>query len=139
MLGWDGIMKRGGLAALVICAAVMVCADGFSRPFGAPAALAAENKIAIQPDIAGKYVSRGTNPDGTRYLGRAEITVEDGMATIRWTIAGQTFEGLGPLNGTILIVDWGEAEPVVYQIGEDGVLRGTWSGGKATDVLTPAR
>lgn len=53
-----------------------------------------------------------------------------------WTVAGQTFTGTGTLEGTTLTVDWGETEPVIYEVKNGGkLLEGTWAGGNATETL----
>ena len=82
---------------------------------------------------------QGLNPNGTRYQGRVEITIKDGTAFFRWDIAGQKFHGQGPINGSQLIIDWGEEDPVIYRINQDGTLFGTWAAGRASETLSPLR
>lgn len=92
-------------------------------------------KPSFLPQIEGKYAVQGLNPDGTRYSGSVTITVKDGTAFFRWDIAGQTFHGQGPLTGNTLIIDWGQKDPVVYQINADGTLTGSWAAGRASETL----
>ena len=33
----------------------------------------------------------------------------------------------GTLNGTTLTIDWGQPDPVIYQVMNDGTLEGTWA------------
>lgn len=58
---------------------------------------------------------------------------------LSWTVGSSTFRGTGVLQGNILAVDWGQAQPMVYALGEDGVLRGLWSGGAGEEIATPER
>jgi len=96
-------------------------------------------KAVYAPQIEGAYNVQGLNPSGTRYQGRVTIAVKDTTAFFRWEIAGDTFHGQGPLTGTTLVIDWGEADPVIYQINADGSLNGTWAGGRASETLQPIR
>lgn len=109
------------------------CCTAASLPLSA---LAGDIKIT---SLEGKYTSRGKNPDGSSYVGTAEIRTEGNIVYIGWRIAGQKFSGHGRLNGNVLTINWGDTTPVVYAVLPNGVLQGTWSNGKATDVLTPAR
>jgi hypothetical protein len=102
-----------------------------------PVSVNAAPKAVFLPQIEGTYSVQGLNPNGTRYQGRVVITVKDDTAFFRWDISGQTFHGQGPLNGKTLIIDWGEDDPVIYQINPDGTLFGTWARGKASETLQP--
>jgi formylglycine-generating enzyme required for sulfatase activity len=87
--------------------------------------------------IAGNYSVAGTTPDGKSYAGTAVITSEGGDTySVVWQAAGNTCSGTGVLNGNVLTVDWGQSSPVIYHIGVDGVLRGIWDDGRASDILT---
>lgn len=101
------------------------------------ASVNAAPKAVYLPQIEGTYSVQGLNPNGTRYQGRVTITVKNDTAFFRWDIAGQKFHGQGPLTGKTLIIDWGEDDPVIYQINSDGTLFGTWAGGKASETLRP--
>lgn len=86
--------------------------------------------------ISGKYKVSGTNPNGSSYGGSVTISESNGEYLFTWTVAGQTFTGTGTLEGTTLTVDWGEAEPVIYEVKNGGrLLEGTWAGGNATETL----
>jgi hypothetical protein len=41
------------------------------------------------------------------------------------------------LNGRTVVVDWGQRYPVIYNVGPNGVLTGTWNNGTATETLVP--
>jgi hypothetical protein len=89
-------------------------------------------------DLDGLYDVRGTNPNGTKYTGEVSIRFEGSEYDFRWRIAsGQVFEGKGNLRRNSLSVDWGQQYPVIYAVGKDGVLRGTWSNGRGTEDLFP--
>ncbi|MBN9672849.1 hypothetical protein [Roseibium aggregatum] len=113
----------------------------FAGTLAVPAAVsvsvpaAAAPKPSFQPEIAGVYVVQGLNPDGTHYQGRVTIEVKGGTAFFRWDIAGQVYHGQGPLAGKTLIIDWGQNDPVIYEIHPDGTLTGTWAAGRASETL----
>ena len=89
-------------------------------------------------DLDGLYDVKGTNPNSTRYTGEVSIKFEGRSYNFRWRIAnGQIFEGKGTLRGNSLTVNWGQQSPVIYSVGSDGVLRGTWSNGRGTEDLFP--
>jgi hypothetical protein len=54
-----------------------------------------------------------------------------------WKVGRQTYRGQGTMRGGNLVVDWGQADPVIYRIQADGRLKGIWAGGKGTETLTP--
>lgn len=88
--------------------------------------------------LDGAYDVRGINPNGTRYVGEVTIRYEGRTYNFHWRIgSGQTFEGRGTLRGDVLTVNWGQQAPVIYTVGKDGVLRGTWSNGRASEDLYP--
>jgi len=105
----------------------------------APAANA-EVRIAQAATISGSYSVSGTNPDASTYTGTVVVSQLGGnQYRFDWSVANQTFTGTGVLNGNVISVDWGQDSPVIYQVGPTGVLNGTWSNGRATEVLTPSR
>lgn len=118
------------LGACALFAMVLVTGGATSPAHAAP-------KAVVVPQIEGAYSVQGLNPDGTRYEGGVTITVKDSTAFFRWTIAGRTFHGQGPLAGNRLVIDWGGADPVFYKINADGTLSGTWAAGKASETLRP--
>ena len=88
--------------------------------------------------LDGLYDVRGTNPNGSKYTGEVSIKFEGRSYNFHWRIAnGQVFEGKGNLQGNSLTVNWGQQYPVIYSVGSDGVLRGTWSNGRGTEDLYP--
>lgn len=96
-------------------------------------------------EIGGTYGVDGTNLDGSRYGGTAEIVVtSDTTCEIYWTTGGSTSQGICMLDGNVFAAGYvmGEAIGlVVYIVQDDGVLDGTWtiagSPGRGTEVLTP--
>ncbi|MBI1386341.1 MAG: trypsin-like serine protease [Rhizobiales bacterium] len=103
----------------------------------APPAANAAPPASAPRALAGRYTSSGRNPDGSRYTGTAVITENGGLVRITWYIANDVFRGTGRWRNDQLVVDWGAATPVIYDLGPDGVLRGTYAGGAASDVLRP--
>jgi hypothetical protein len=88
-------------------------------------------------NIGGTYNVDGTNPDGTKYLGTCLITSSDGVYALNWDIAGKKYGGTGPLSGSTLTIDFGDTNPVIYAVSDNGkTLSGTWGGGKASEMLT---
>lgn len=87
--------------------------------------------------IEGRYTVRGSNNSGSGYKGTVTIKRVGRSYHVSWQIGRSRYQGSGSLEGGILIVDWGESTPVVYAVGEDGILRGLWNAGRASEVLTP--
>lgn len=88
--------------------------------------------------LAGEYEVFGTNPNGSTYKGVVRISVEGKLYRFNWRISnGETFKGQGYLKGNTLTIDWGQSDPVIYKVGDDGVLRGTWSRGRGKENLIP--
>ena len=103
-------------------------------PFDGNRAEAAFKAVYLE-NLEGTYAVDGRNTDGSRYSGRVFVTVEGDTAHFRWEIAGQSYRGQGTLNGTVLTVDWGAKDPVVYQVNPDGSMDGVWAGGRASERL----
>ena len=87
----------------------------------------------------GIYRVNGKNADGTGYSGRLAVTRQGDRYRFAWTVGSSTYRGTGVLRGNIVAVDWGQAQPIVYAIAEDGSLRGLWSGGAGEEIATPER
>lgn len=71
---------------------------------------------------------------------RASVTIRRDGDHYRfvWLIAsGDTYQGTGVLNGRTIVVDCGQKYPVIYNVGVNGVLTGTWNNGTATETLIP--
>ena len=91
------------------------------------------------PAPEGSYIVDGTNPNGSRYRGSVSIARHGGQYQLDWRVGQSSYRGLGTLDANVLTVNWGGATPVVYSLGQDGVLRGLWHGGLAAENLTPSR
>jgi hypothetical protein len=89
----------------------------------------------IPPQLAGIYRAVGTNPNGSRYSGMTSIVAAGPDYEVTWWIGKQLFHGTGHLAGRMLVVDWGDAHPVIYPLGTGGVLAGEWADGSATETL----
>ena len=87
----------------------------------------------------GRYRTNGQNPNGTRYTGTVSIVEKSGQFQFDWQVGASRYSGTGKLDRNLLIVDWGNTQPVVYALGLDGGLRGLWAGGQGEDILTPDR
>ena len=87
----------------------------------------------------GRYSVSGRNPNGSRYSGTVSIVRRAGRYEMEWRVGSSSYRGTGALEGNLLTVDWGSSQPIIYALGENGVLSGLWSGGQGEDVLTPER
>jgi uncharacterized caspase-like protein len=92
------------------------------------------------PRIAiGRYRVQGTNPNGNTYQGTLTLERSGSLYLLQWRIGRDTFQGQGTLSGRTLTIDWGQADPVVYQVMNDGTLQGTWARGQGKETLFPER
>lgn len=90
--------------------------------------------------LPGDYSCNGSNPNGSTYRCNVTISRSGDVYSFRWLISdGTRYSGRGRLNGRILTVNWGQSAPVIYRVGDDGVLRGTWARGEGRETLTPNR
>lgn len=119
---------------IVAALSLAVLSPGFVPVTGTTTAHAAFKAVYIE-NLAGTYKVEGRNTDGSRYSGEVTITVQGDVANFLWSIAGDTYRGTGTLKGTVLTVDWGAKDPVIYQVNSDGSLDGTWAGGRASERL----
>jgi hypothetical protein len=95
--------------------------------------------------LASQYDAVGTNPDGSKYTGTANVTViSDTTFSIRWLIGGAVYSGFGMrLNDSLAATYTIDGEPglVIYKVGSTGVLDGLWAirgkDGSGTETLTP--
>lgn len=86
--------------------------------------------------LAGHYDVFGKNPDGSLYDGTVSIQEASGVYRFDWLISnGEQFHGEGFLLQERLVVHWGAPHPVIYTLVREGVLRGVWSDGTATETL----
>jgi hypothetical protein len=90
--------------------------------------------------VAGTYAVHGTNRNGTTYTGTVVIKPEGSRLRFSWLIAnGDTYKGSGTRKGDTIVVNWGANYPVIYQVGPDGVLNGSWDNGRASETLVPQK
>ena len=103
--------------------------------------------IAQAADVGGHYTVEGTNFDGSKYSGTADITVSSNTTChIVWhTGSNSDSKGICMRVNDVLVAGYdmdGEVGLVAYQIKDDGTLDGVWTiankDGAGTDVLTPA-
>lgn len=89
---------------------------------------------ALATNLTGDYRVEGRNPNGSSYKGSVQIVETNGRVTMNWQV-GRSYSGLGLVEGRVLSVNWGAADPVIYVINPDGTLYGTWAKGKALELL----
>lgn len=105
-------------------------------PLAAAAFMAAAPFAQAQQHIAGDYYAYGRNADGSAYSGTVNIGVNgDGSVAVNWSV-GNSYSGVGVLNGDILTVEWGADHPAFYIVMPDGELHGTWGDGTGLELLT---
>ena len=92
---------------------------------------------AFAQSVSGTYRAEGRNPDGSAYSGTVKISDSDGIISIGWQVAGQSYSGTGTRSGDVVWVDWGDSYPVVYVRMPNGELHGTWANGTALEKLIP--
>jgi hypothetical protein len=99
---------------------------------------------ATAVDVGGTYDIQGTNPNGTKYGGTAEIVVtSENTCRITWN-TGNESSGICMRNGTAFAAGYVLGEKVgliIYEMHDDGTLDGLWTiadqAGVGTEVLTP--
>jgi len=104
--------------------------------------------LAQSPKVGGVYNVQGTNPGGKGgYTGTVSITPTGSVYQVDWKV-GNSYSGVGILNGNILSVGWGNLSQagfgvVTYTVQPNGSLSGTWAMVKGTtlgtETLTPAK
>jgi hypothetical protein len=93
----------------------------------------------------GEYDVRGTNPDGSKYKGTAEITVtSNSTCRIVWHIGKDESDGICMRNGIALAASYilgDDIGLVIYEIRDDDTLDGLWTiadhDGTGTELLIP--
>jgi len=113
----------------------------------AAAALVAAVTTAPAQEIGGKYRVTGTNLDGSRYAGTAEIVITSPTTCrIVWVTGGTNSRGICMRHSNVFTAAYklGNAVGlVIYEVKGDGVLDGVWTvadqRGAGTDILTPMR
>ena len=105
-------------------------------PLAAAALLAAAPIAQAQNHILGDYYAYGRNADGSSYSGTVNIQpLGPNQVTVYWSV-GSSYSGVGTLNGDVLTVDWGAADPAFYIVMPDGELHGTWADGTGLELLS---
>ena len=124
--------------------------DFVFRPTGAPPSSAEESSPSASQsesevaeatprtiDLAGVYRVDGTNPSGSQYQGMVALLQNHDQFQLTWWIGKQVFHGTGHFAGKMLVVNWGDKDPVIYTFGDKGALDGEWADGSATETLEP--
>ncbi|MBO6717533.1 MAG: hypothetical protein JJ913_06195 [Rhizobiaceae bacterium] len=119
------------LVRTTLCAALL--AAGQLAPLAAGPAVAQVQTSVEIADIKGVYDIFGRNTDGSSYRGVLSIVQEGRQAVLNWTVGAQIYQGRGAFAGNVLVVNWGANHPVIYVVGTDGTLMGTWDGGLALE------
>jgi hypothetical protein len=101
------------------------------------ASLVPKQALAAVPEVAGIYRVSGTNPNGRAYRGMVALSREQDKVAVTWWIGEQVLHGTGRRAGKTLVVNWGDADPVIYETGVGGVLDGSWADSTATETLVP--
>jgi hypothetical protein len=96
-----------------------------------------KDAIALLTVENGYYRVEGKNPAGRAYRGTCRLR-KTGTNRYRflWSVGG-SYVGSGRVEGKTVTVHWGTDKPVIYRIQDNGILLGTWAGGKATENLYP--
>jgi hypothetical protein len=103
-------------------------------------------QVVAQP-INSSYTLAGKNFDGSNYTGVVQITPQGSTCRITWqTGGGSQSEGLCMLSGKTLAAFYklgSEYGLVIYELQQDGSLRGHWSvagkQGVGTELLLPQK
>ena len=109
------------------------------------AALMLAGSAAAAQDVTGHYLVKGTNLDGSIYVGEAQITAtSEFTCEIVWQTGGSTSSGICMRDGNAFSAGYelnGKVGLVIYLIQDDGTLDGTWTvagvNAVGTEVLTP--
>jgi hypothetical protein len=114
---------------------------GKTRGIAAPVPAPVVPPPAASIRLGGNYLVEGANPDGTTYRGTAIITPSPTHYFIKWYVGSAVFSGSGTLSGQTLTIVWtdssGRTGLIAYGLSPDGVLTGSWAGGKGSERMTP--
>lgn len=86
-------------------------------------------------DLGGVYRVEGTNPSGSQYRGMVALLQNQDQFQLTWWIGKDVFHGTGHFAGKMLMVNWGDKDPVIYTFGDKGALDGEWADGSASETL----
>ena len=111
---------------------------------GLAALLVAWPLVAAAQDVSGRYTVEGRNFDGSRYRGKATITVTSkNTCRIEWNV-GTVWKGICMRNGTNFAASYYAGQAVgliIYEIRPDGRMEGLWTiadqDGVGTETLIP--
>ncbi|MEM6304227.1 MAG: hypothetical protein AAF744_05870 [Pseudomonadota bacterium] len=98
-------------------------------------AVLAAPALAQTSNITGSYRAEGRNPNGSTYSGTAVIGQQGNAVQISWAVGSQSYTGSGVINGQVVVINWGQPDPVVYVVMSNGDLHGTWARGTALERL----
>ena len=102
---------------------------------------------AAAQSIGGQYTAKGTNLDGSPYVGTADITLtSETTCEIKWATGSTEASGICMRNDDAFSAAYvlnGEIGLVIYKAAADGTLSGLWTvagkEGSGTEVLTPIK
>src|ERR1700676_3298201 len=81
--------------------------------------------------LSSTYAVSGTNPDGSKYAGTADVRViSDATFSIQWKIGGSTINGFGMRMNEALSATYmlnGQPGLVIYEVAKDGTWSGLWA------------
>jgi hypothetical protein len=105
--------------------------------------------FAADGDVGGKYKVVGTNFDGSKYSGEAEITITSGTTcNIEWhTGSDSSSTGICMRNddafSAAYVMKDGAVGLIIYKMNKDHSMDGIWTlsgkDGSGTEVLTPEK
>ena len=113
----------------------------------AACSLIASLASAAAETVGGVYQVQGTNPNGSLYSGRAEITpTSETTCRIVWHTGNSTSSGICMQSGSSFAAGYASGETVgllIYEIQDDGSLEGNWTiadqNGVGQERLIPQR
>jgi hypothetical protein len=111
---------------------------------GAAALTACVSVVASAQSVGGRYAVQGTNPNGSRYSGTAEIMPNGNVCRIHWHV-GSEWRGICMTSGNRFAASYHSGDTfglLIYRINGDGSLSGEWttgSGSTGTETLIPVR
>lgn len=65
----------------------------------------------------------------------ATIVPEGEQVRVNWWIGKNVYAGHGHFAGRMLVVNWGDTHPVIYDLRRGNALDGQWADGKASEQL----
>lgn len=140
---WLWVAKARNIAAVTVAPQLAGLPNANEQHSNASSAASSNSQRAARnpaDELPGAYQVQGVNPNGSTYGGQVTITADGDVYKFRWRISdGTIYLGSGKLVGRTISVDWGQKYPVIYQVGDDGTLKGTWANGTASENLVPVR